>query len=119
MTDRNLPIGVFDSGIGGLTVLREIRDLMPGESTVYFGDNGRTPYGTKSRDTVRKYSLQNMKFLLEQTQSDPGIRAEFQVQEEPITKSSLTLFQKHLLKNVLMKLSQNILEQKRMTRIFI
>ena len=60
------PIGVFDSGIGGLTVLREIRDLMPGESTVYFGDNGRTPYGTKSRDTVRKYSLQNMKFLLEQ-----------------------------------------------------
>lgn len=62
MTD-NRPIGVFDSGIGGLTVLREILNAVPGESTVYFGDNSRTPYGTKSRSTVIRYSLQNMKFL--------------------------------------------------------
>jgi len=62
----NRPIGVFDSGIGGLTVLREIWDLMPGEGTVYFGDNGRAPYGTKSKSTVIKYSLQNMKFLEDQ-----------------------------------------------------
>ena len=57
------PIGVFDSGIGGLTVLREIWRACPDESTVYFGDNSRAPYGTKSKSTVIKYSLQNMKFL--------------------------------------------------------
>ena len=62
MTD-NRAIGVFDSGIGGLTVLREIWNAVPGESTVYFGDNSRAPYGTKSRSTVIRYSLQNMKFL--------------------------------------------------------
>ena len=62
MTD-NRPIGVFDSGIGGLTVLREIWKSSPDESTIYFGDNSRTPYGTKSRSTVIRYSLQNMKFL--------------------------------------------------------
>ena len=62
MTD-NRPIGVFDSGIGGLTVLREIINAVPGESTIYFGDNSRAPYGTKSRSTVIRYSLQNMKFL--------------------------------------------------------
>ena len=62
MTD-NRPIGVFDSGIGGLTVLREIWKAVPGESTVYFGDNSRSPYGTKSRSTIIRYSLQNLKFL--------------------------------------------------------
>ena len=62
MTD-NRPIGVFDSGIGGLTVLREIWNAVPGESTIYFGDNSRAPSGTKSRSTVIRYSLQNMKFL--------------------------------------------------------
>ena len=62
MTD-NRPIGVFDSGIGGLTVLREIWNSVPNESTIYFGDNSRTPYGTKSRSTVIRYSLQNLKFL--------------------------------------------------------
>ena len=62
MTD-NRPIGVFDSGIGGLTVLREIWNSVPDEGTIYFGDNSRTPYGTKSRSTVIRYSLQNMKFL--------------------------------------------------------
>ncbi len=65
MTD-NRPIGVFDSGIGGLTVLREIWDLVPGEGTIYFGDNGRAPYGTKSKSTIVKYSLQNMRFLEDQ-----------------------------------------------------
>ena len=62
MTD-NRPIGVFDSGIGGLTVLREIINAVPGESTIYFGDNSRAPYGNKSRSTIIRYSLQNMKFL--------------------------------------------------------
>lgn len=60
----NRPIGVFDSGIGGLTVLREIWKRTPNESTIYFGDNGRTPYGNKSHETIIKYSLQNMRFLL-------------------------------------------------------
>jgi glutamate racemase len=60
-----LPIGVFDSGLGGLTVLEAIRERLPGESTLYFGDSGRTPYGTKSSDTIIKYSLQISRFLLE------------------------------------------------------
>lgn len=59
----NRPIGVFDSGIGGLTVLREIWKVLPGESTIYFGDNARAPYGNKARSTIIRYSLQNMKFL--------------------------------------------------------
>jgi len=62
----NRPIGVFDSGIGGLTVLKEIWSALPDENTVYFGDSGRMPYGTKSHDTIVKYSLQNMRFLLSQ-----------------------------------------------------
>ncbi len=62
----NRPIGVFDSGIGGLTVLREIWQTLPNESTIYFGDCGRTPYGTKSHETIVTYSLQDMRFLLRQ-----------------------------------------------------
>lgn len=61
----NRPIGIFDSGLGGLTVLKEIIRLLPGESVVYFGDCGRVPYGTKSRETVTKYAFQDMRFLLE------------------------------------------------------
>jgi len=60
----NRPIGIFDSGLGGLTVLKEIMELMPSESLVYFGDNGRAPYGTKSKETVIKYTLQDIRFLL-------------------------------------------------------
>lgn len=62
----NRPIGVFDSGLGGLTVLKEITQLLPGESVVYFGDGGRVPYGTKSRDTIIRYTLQGMRFLINQ-----------------------------------------------------
>jgi glutamate racemase len=57
-SDPDLPIGVFDSGVGGLTVLRAIRAASPRESTVYLGDTARVPYGTKSRDSVLRYSLQ-------------------------------------------------------------
>ncbi len=60
----NRPIGIFDSGLGGLTVFKEIAGQLPGESMIYFGDSGRAPYGTKSRDTVIKYTLQNIRFLL-------------------------------------------------------
>ena len=62
MADRR-PIGIFDSGIGGLTVLREIIAQVPNESTIYFGDDGRAPYGTKSHETIINYSLQDMMFL--------------------------------------------------------
>lgn len=62
----NRPIGVFDSGLGGLTVLKEIKRLIPTESVVYFGDNGRAPYGTKSKDTIVKYTFQDIRFLLNQ-----------------------------------------------------
>ena len=67
MTDtRKLPIGVFDSGIGGLTVLRAIQDLMPAESTIYLGDTARVPYGTKSKEIVTRYAINNAAFLVEQ-----------------------------------------------------
>lgn len=62
----NRPIGVFDSGLGGLTVLKEIIKFVPTESMVYFGDCGRVPYGTKSRETVIKYTLQDIRFLMNQ-----------------------------------------------------
>lgn len=58
------PIGVFDSGLGGLTVVKEIMKQLPNESIIYFGDDGRTPYGTKSRETVIKYTKQDLAFLL-------------------------------------------------------
>ncbi len=60
----NRPIGVFDSGLGGLTVLREIEKVLPNENIVYFGDTGRVPYGNKSNDTIISYARQDEKFLL-------------------------------------------------------
>ncbi|MCA3016335.1 MAG: glutamate racemase [Myxococcaceae bacterium] len=63
--DRHGPIGVFDSGVGGLTVLKALIDRLPLESTVYLGDTARVPYGTKSGEVVTKYSLANADVLLE------------------------------------------------------
>jgi glutamate racemase len=60
------PIGIFDSGIGGLTVARAIYERLPHESTVYFGDTARVPYGPKSPETVRRYSLEILEWLLAQ-----------------------------------------------------
>ena len=60
------PIGVFDSGLGGLTVVRELKRLLPNENIVYFGDTGRVPYGTRSNDFVKKYAREDEKFLLSQ-----------------------------------------------------
>ena len=57
------PIGVFDSGLGGLTAVRELRRLLPGEDIVYFGDTGRVPYGSRSKDTIIKYARQDAAFL--------------------------------------------------------
>lgn len=57
------PIGVFDSGLGGLTALRELARLMPQEDLVYFGDTGRVPYGSRSKDTIIKYAQQDVAFL--------------------------------------------------------
>jgi len=57
-------IGVFDSGIGGLTVVKELVNLMPHENIIYFGDTARVPYGTKSADTILRYSIENSIFLL-------------------------------------------------------
>jgi len=61
---KSLPIGVFDSGVGGLTVLRALRNALPRESFIYLGDTARLPYGTKSRDSVLRYSLQASEFLM-------------------------------------------------------
>lgn len=60
----NNPIGVFDSGVGGLTVAREIMRQLPNEDIVYFGDTARVPYGSKSKSTILKYSKQIVRFLM-------------------------------------------------------
>jgi glutamate racemase len=62
---RDAPIGVFDSGVGGLTVLRALREALPAQDFIYLGDTARLPYGTKSSDTVSRYSLQCAAALLE------------------------------------------------------
>ena len=60
-----LAIGVFDSGMGGLTVLRALKETLPNESFIYLGDTARLPYGTKSQETVKQYALQMTKILVE------------------------------------------------------
>ena len=60
------PIGVFDSGVGGLTVAKELIRQLPSEDIVYFGDTARVPYGIKSKETVIRFSIENILFLLEQ-----------------------------------------------------
>lgn len=57
------PIGVFDSGLGGLTAVRELRRLLPGEDIIYFGDTGRVPYGSRSREILVRYARQDVAFL--------------------------------------------------------
>ena len=59
----NRPVGVFDSGLGGLTAFKELAALLPQEDIVYFGDTGRVPYGSRSRDTIVKYARQDIAFL--------------------------------------------------------
>jgi len=59
----NRPIGVFDSGLGGLTVVKKLVELMPEEDIIYLGDTGRVPYGSRSKETIIKYALQDAAFL--------------------------------------------------------
>jgi len=61
-----LPVGIFDSGLGGLTVYRQIRSLLPSENIIYLGDTARVPYGSKSTDTIRDFATQITRFLLDQ-----------------------------------------------------
>lgn len=61
----NRPIGVFDSGYGGLSVLKELKKVLPDENYIYFGDNKRTPYGSQDKDTIIKYSEEVVEFLVE------------------------------------------------------
>ena len=63
--NKDNPIGLFDSGIGGLTVLQKIIEVLPRENTVYLGDTARAPYGIKSTETVLRYSFENTDFLVE------------------------------------------------------
>jgi len=67
--DGDAAIGVFDSGVGGLTVLRQMMELLPQEHLIYLGDTARYPYGTKSAEVVRRYALENTEFLV-----DKGIK---------------------------------------------
>ncbi len=61
---NNRAIGIFDSGIGGLTVLKELKKLLPNESTIYLGDTARVPYGIRSKEIVTRYSFENANFLI-------------------------------------------------------
>jgi len=61
----NNPIGIFDSGVGGLTVLRAIKKMLPMEQLIYLGDTARVPYGNKSKETIVRYSIENTKFLMQ------------------------------------------------------
>ena len=61
MNDR--PIGIFDSGVGGLTVVKEIFKALPNEKIIYLGDTARVPYGTKSEQTIKRFSIENARFL--------------------------------------------------------
>jgi glutamate racemase len=63
--NASAPIGIFDSGIGGLTVVRAVMDLLPHENIIYFGDTARVPYGIKSPETVKEYAEQITRFLVE------------------------------------------------------
>jgi glutamate racemase len=63
-SNRNAPLGVFDSGVGGLTVVKALRKLLPHESIVYLGDTARIPYGSKSPDTIRQFSMEDTQFLI-------------------------------------------------------
>lgn len=66
----NRPIGIFDSGLGGLTALKAFRALMPGEDIIYFADSGRVPYGSRPADQLRRMAVQDMDFL-----ADRGVKA--------------------------------------------
>ena len=63
MSTKRLPIGIFDSGVGGLTVYRALHDRLPNEHFIYLGDTARVPYGTKSLATVERYAIENSEFL--------------------------------------------------------
>jgi glutamate racemase len=65
LNKNQLAIGVFDSGMGGLTVLRALAERLPQESFIYLGDTARLPYGTKSPNTVKQYAMQMAKLLVE------------------------------------------------------
>jgi glutamate racemase len=65
MSEQNKAIGIFDSGIGGLTVLKAIEEALPNEHLIYLGDTARVPYGNKSRETVTRYSIENTQFLIQ------------------------------------------------------
>ena len=62
---KQRPIGVFDSGVGGLTVVRALMERLPMENIVYFGDTARVPYGVKSRPTIETFTAQIVEFLLQ------------------------------------------------------
>lgn len=63
---KNKPIGIFDSGIGGLTVVKEIVKLLPNENIIYLGDTARVPYGTRGKETVTEFALELTRYLLSQ-----------------------------------------------------
>jgi glutamate racemase len=62
---RSKPLGVFDSGVGGLTVVKALKKILPNEDIIYFGDTARVPYGTKSQTTITQFAMQDTKFLIE------------------------------------------------------
>lgn len=64
MNNKTWPIGIYDSGLGGLTVVKEIIKLLPSEDIIYLGDTARVPYGTRSKEVIKRFSIQDVQFLL-------------------------------------------------------
>ena len=78
MANSELPIGIFDSGIGGLTVARQIHKALPNEDLIYLGDTARVPYGTKSPSTVVRFSCEDTQFLVRAGREVCGYRIQGQ-----------------------------------------
>ena len=62
---NSAPLGIFDSGVGGLTVVRAVQELLPGEDVIYLGDTARVPYGSKSPETIRQFAAEDAGYLVE------------------------------------------------------
>ena len=107
MKDDNRPIGVFDSGLGGLTVLRSLKETFPNESFIYFGDTARLPYGTKSQETIIRYSKEICDFLNKKDVKNKNLSDLIQFTKLESSKSEI----KRLIKNKGIKINNLKIER--------
>ena len=90
----NRPIGIFDSGLGGLTTVAELHRLLPEEKVIYIGDTARTPYGSKSPETIRKFAGQIVDYLIERIQN--GVREKIYLPWDKLDEKYNYLFENQI-----------------------